>query len=69
MDDDFNTPEALAVLFDLAKEINRVKTAEIDKASQLASMLVNFANVLGLLTKMQINFYKGVMALIKKLQK
>jgi cysteinyl-tRNA synthetase len=26
MDDDFNTPEALAVLFDLAREINRLRT-------------------------------------------
>jgi len=28
MDDDFNTPEAIAVLFDLASEVNRSKSAE-----------------------------------------
>ena len=59
MDDDFNTPEALAVLFDLAKEVNRVKTAELDKANQLASMLVSFANVLGLLSQSADQFLQG----------
>lgn len=59
MNDDFNTPEALAVLFDLAKEINRVKTNDIDKASLLASMLVKFANVLGLLTQTPDQFLQG----------
>ncbi|MDZ4098512.1 MAG: cysteine--tRNA ligase, partial [Methylophilaceae bacterium] len=29
MDDDFNTPEAMAVLFDLANEVNREKSAEL----------------------------------------
>ena len=59
MNDDFNTPEALAVLFDLAKEINRVKTTDIDKASLLASMLLKFANVLGLLTQTPDQFLQG----------
>ena len=59
MDDDFNTPEALAVLFDLAKEINRVKATDISNAELLASMLVNFANVLGLLTQPADQFLQG----------
>ena len=59
MDDDFNTPEALAVLFDLAKELNRVKSNDADKAIQLASMLVKFANVLGLLTQNPDQFLQG----------
>ncbi|MDE4957551.1 cysteine--tRNA ligase, partial [Francisella tularensis subsp. holarctica] len=32
MDNDFNSPEALAVLFSLAKEINTLKTTNIYKA-------------------------------------
>ncbi len=49
MDDDFNTPEALAVLFDLANQINRLKDANVDAAAQKAAVLKKLANVLGLL--------------------
>jgi len=59
MDDDFNTPEALAVLFELAKEVNRTKIDEPSQASFLASMLVNFANVLGLLSQSPEQFLQG----------
>jgi len=60
MDDDFNTPEALAVLFELAKELNRVKATEPKQAIHLASMLVKFANVLGLLSQNPNQFLQGV---------
>ncbi len=43
MDDDFNTPLAMAVLFDLANEVNKTKSAET------AAMLKALANILGLL--------------------
>lgn len=43
MDDDFNTPEAFAVLFDLANEVNRSKSAEI------SGLLRALGNLLGLL--------------------
>lgn len=43
MDDDFNTPEACAVLFDLAAELNRSKSAP------LAGQLRGLAGLLGLL--------------------
>jgi len=43
MDDDFNTPEACAVLFDLAAELNRSKSAT------LAGQLRGLAGLLGLL--------------------
>jgi len=49
MDDDFNTPEAMAVLFDLAREINRARETDIEKASRLAFCLKRLAGVLGLL--------------------
>jgi cysteinyl-tRNA synthetase len=59
MDDDFNTPEALAVLFDLAKEINRVKASDKTTAGKLAYLLVNLANVLGLLHQTPEQFLQG----------
>jgi cysteinyl-tRNA synthetase len=43
MDDDFNSPEAMAVLFDLANELNRTKS--VDTATQLKAL----GGVLGLL--------------------
>jgi cysteinyl-tRNA synthetase len=45
MDDDLNTPEALAVLFDLANEVNKTKSAEV------AALLKGLANVVGLLQR------------------
>jgi len=59
MDDDFNTPEALAVLFELAKELNRIKATETKQASELATMLVKLANVLGLLHQDADQFMQG----------
>ena len=59
MDDDFNTPEALAVLFDLAKEVNRLKQTDIEQASLAASLLVKLANVLGLLSQSAQTFLQG----------
>lgn len=49
MDDDFNTPEALPVLFELAREVNRFKEIEPAKAAELAGLLSLLAGVLGLL--------------------
>ncbi|CNC98555.1 cysteinyl-tRNA synthetase [Yersinia frederiksenii] len=49
MDDDFNTPEAYSVLFDIAREVNRLKTEDIDAANGLAAELRKLAHVLGLL--------------------
>lgn len=45
MDDDFNTPEACAVLFDLASEVNR------SKSPTLAGQLRALAGLLGLLKR------------------
>lgn len=49
MDDDFNTPEALPVLFELSREVNRFKETEPAKAAELAAELKLLAGVLGLL--------------------
>ena len=45
MDDDFNTPEALAVLFELASEVNR------SKSGAMAGQLRALAGLLGLLKR------------------
>ena len=49
MDDDFNTPEAISVLFDLAHEINRARETAPDRARALAGTLRALGGVLGLL--------------------
>ena len=50
MDDDFNVPGALAVLFDIAKSINLLKDSDqFDQANQLATALVSLAKPLGVL--------------------
>lgn len=47
MDDDFNTPVAVAVLFDLARELNKAKGTI--KAESYASTLKGLASLLGVL--------------------
>ena len=50
LDDDFNTPGALAVLFELAREVNRVRDSHSQQASALAAVLRHLAGqLLGLL--------------------
>jgi cysteinyl-tRNA synthetase len=50
MDDDFNTPEALAVLQSLARELNTAKAAGQDAAAgALAAELRSLAGILGIL--------------------
>ena len=49
MDDDFNTPEAISVLFDLAREVNRARESDPDRARGLAGTLRALGAVLGLL--------------------
>jgi cysteinyl-tRNA synthetase len=50
MDADFNTPDALAVIFDLARQINTSRTAEDSQAvtDRLRRTLVHLLDVLGL---------------------
>ncbi|MGG5870913.1 cysteine--tRNA ligase [Pseudomonas peli] len=49
MDDDFNSPEACAVLFELAREINRLRDSDLQAAAGLAARLKELAGVLGVL--------------------
>jgi cysteinyl-tRNA synthetase len=49
MEDDFNTPEAISVLFDMTREINRLKEKDEDQAVGLAVSMVKMGEVLGIL--------------------
>ncbi|EEI3887559.1 cysteine--tRNA ligase [Salmonella enterica] len=49
MNDDFNTPEAYSVLFDMAREVNRLKGEDMTAANAMASHLRKISGVLGLL--------------------
>lgn len=49
MNDDFNTPEACAVLFDMAREVNRLKGNDLQSAAALAAQMRDLASVLGIL--------------------
>ncbi|GGM88713.1 MULTISPECIES: cysteine--tRNA ligase [Shewanella] len=59
MDDDFNTPEAYSVLFDMVREINRLKLTDMAEASALAVSMKQLADVLGLLHQSPEAFFKG----------
>ncbi|WGE42659.1 cysteine--tRNA ligase [Actinobacillus equuli] len=59
MDDDFNTPGALAVLFEIAREVNKLKTEDMAKANGLAVRLKELAAVLGLLYQDPEAFLQG----------
>ncbi|BCG10426.1 cysteine--tRNA ligase [Buttiauxella agrestis] len=59
MDDDFNTPEAYSVLFDMAREVNRLKTEDLAAANGLAAALRQLSGVLGLLEQDPETFLQG----------
>jgi len=59
MDDDFNTAEAIAVLFEMARELNRLKADDTEAARRLAARLKALAAVLGLLQSDPEAFLKG----------
>ena len=59
MDDDFNTPEALAVLFDLVREINRVREDDMSVAAGLGAELRSQGGVLGILQGDPESFLKA----------
>ncbi|MEJ2452531.1 MAG: cysteine--tRNA ligase [Candidatus Thiodiazotropha sp.] len=59
MDDDFNTPEALAVLFDLTREINRLKETDTEAAAGLGGVLRELGEILGILQDDPERWFKG----------
>jgi len=59
MDDDFNTPQALSVLFELSKILNVKKQENADDVNDVASMLKALGGLLGLFQLEPEAFLKG----------
>ncbi|GHA84074.1 cysteine--tRNA ligase [Modicisalibacter luteus] len=59
MDDDFNTAEALAVLFDLVRDLNRARKEAPEQAPALAFELKRLGDVLGLFGQGPSTFLKA----------
>jgi cysteinyl-tRNA synthetase len=59
MSDDFNTAEALAVLFEMANALNKAKNDNAEQAALLAGQLRYLGGVLGLLQDDADVFMKG----------
>lgn len=51
MDDDFSTPEALAVLFDLVRQLNTLRSSNDPQVLPMAALLVKLGGVLGILQR------------------
>jgi len=59
MDDDFNTPRALAVLFEIASELNKAVRDHDPVAPQLAAQLRHLGGMIGLLQQEPDQFLQG----------
>ncbi len=59
MDDDFNTPEALAVLFEVAHAINKHRESDPEVAAYHAGVLRELGGMLGLLERDAEAFLRG----------
>ncbi len=59
MDDDFNTPRALAVLFELVTELNKAVREGAAEAPALAAQLKQLAGMIGLLEQSPKAFLQG----------
>ena len=59
MDDDFNSAEALAVLFELARELNRAREAGAEEAGALAATLLGLGARLGILQADPLQYLRG----------
>jgi len=59
MDDDINTPVALAAMFDLAREVNRVRKENLQQAAALGAQLKKLGGILGILQQHPDDYLKG----------
>jgi len=59
MDDDFNTPIAFSVLFELAHEIQRLREKDLALAAQHGALLKNLGAVLGVLQEEPLAFLQA----------
>ena len=58
LDDDFNTPIALSILFELAKQVNSAREQDIDLANALAQLLIKLGGYIGILQMNAEDFLK-----------
>lgn len=59
MDDDFNTPIAFSVLFELAHEIQRLRDKDLQLAAKHGALLKKLGGVLGILQDDPMQFLQG----------
>ena len=59
MNDDFNTPKAIAVLFELVNELNSASRQKLPTAPALAKQLLELAGSIGLLQQDPVAFLQG----------
>lgn len=59
MNDDFNTAEALAAMFDLARDVNKARETNVEQATQLGVLLRQLGGILGLLQAAPESYLKG----------
>lgn len=59
LDDDFNTPEAFSVLFDLARDLNKMKSENAQEAADLAGVLVKLGGIMGILQLNPSEYLQG----------
>ena len=57
--DDFNTPEALAVLFDLVRHVNTLRAQQDNDMLAMAALLVRLGGILGILRRDPEAFLKS----------
>lgn len=60
MNDDFNTPEAIAVLFDVVRELNTARQSDAGSVLALAATLKHLGGLLGILQLDPEAYFKGV---------
>ena len=63
MDDDFNTPEAFSVMFEMVKEINKHKTKDRSYANQLGALLIRLGGILGFLQNEPSKFLRSAVSI------
>jgi cysteinyl-tRNA synthetase len=59
MDDDFNTPIAVSVLFDLARDINKLRADDPTQAAVLGALLCRLGGILGILQRTADDYLKA----------
>jgi len=60
LDDDFNTAEAIAILFEITREVNTMKAeGNVQKAAELGESLRELGSILGILQDNPEQFLKG----------